>query len=95
MFFGEEFFGGEFDSFAEGVADVGSAGELQGGKVMADSDRQLANHQTSIRGNNSSTDDVVVLICKKFNKPMFNAVDFAGGNLIKFNESFFVTTITT
>ena len=39
MFFGEEFFGGEFDSFAEGVADVGSAGELLGGKIMTDGNR--------------------------------------------------------
>ena len=94
MLFLDEFAGGEFDGVGVAVLGVRSAGEFDGGVMVADGESNFLGDKIGVRSHDGGANNgVVFLVGEKLDEAVIDAVDFAGSDFAEINEGFFVFAI--
>ncbi len=83
--------GGEFDGVVEAVGNMWSAGELQHGKIMTDSDSEFFGHERCTWGDDSCTENVARMVGEDFDKTVIDTVDFTSGDVFEIDNGFAAT----
>ena len=89
----EKFGSGKFNEIIITIHNVRSAGELNGGKAVANGESDFFGEKTGMRRDNASADDAVSFIGDELDKTVVEIVSFTGDGFVEIYYNFFVFAV--